>query len=199
MANDRPQEQFIKKNLSGEIRPLTTGNNQGQDQQAQDKCRHSVTINKNPLEVFTFWRDFKHLPLFMKDLAEVRILSPKKSHWVVKTEHSPNLEWDAEIVAERAGESISWRSVENSEVKQSGTVWFLRAPAGRGTIVKLAMDFEIPGGKLAELAAKFIGEDPDTVILTNLRRFKACMETGEIATIEGQSSGREHFVAKFSH
>jgi len=36
-----------------------------------------------------------------------------------------------------------------------------------------------------------LGEEPQVQIEEDLRRFKQLMETGEIATTEGQSSGRE--------
>jgi uncharacterized membrane protein len=53
------------------------------------------------------------------------------------------------------------------------------------------MDYSVPGGKLTEFLTFFSGESPDILILTNLHRLKAFLETGEIPTTEGQSSGRE--------
>jgi uncharacterized membrane protein len=38
--------------------------------------------------------------------------------------------------------------------------------------------------------AKLFGEEPEQQLGDDLRRFKQLMETGEIATTEGQSSGR---------
>ncbi len=151
----------------------------------------SITIGREPQEVFAFWRDFKNLPLFMKDLAEVQILSEKTSRWVVKLKSGFRTEWDAEIVEELPGQMIAWQSLEGSSVETSGRVWFLKSPGGRGTIVRLMMSYHVPGGKLAELAGKFTGEDPYNLTLTNLRRLKAYLETGEIPTTEGQPSGRD--------
>jgi hypothetical protein len=53
------------------------------------------------------------------------------------------------------------------------------------------MAYSVPGGKLTELVTLMSGESPQVLTLTNLRRLKALMETGEIATVEGQPSGRE--------
>lgn len=155
-----------------------------------DTSHYSVTIGKSPQEVFQFWRNFKNLSYFMKDLKEIQILSPKKSHWVVEIEAGLSVEWDAEIVAERTNEMIAWKSLDGSEVITSGSVWFRPAPAGLGTIVSLLLDYKIPGGKLTELLAKLTGEDPDTLAFVNLRRLKCYLETGEVATIKGQTSGR---------
>jgi uncharacterized membrane protein len=156
-----------------------------------EQSRHSVTIRKTPDEVFAFWRDFSNMPRFMKDITEVTVLSPTRSHWVVTLKHGPSVEWDAEIISERPGQMISWQSVGDSEVKQAGSVWFIKAPGDLGTIVRLSMNYTVPGGKLVEAATKLLGEDPDTLIIVNLRRLKAFLETGEIPTTEGQPSGRD--------
>ena len=126
----------------------------------------------------------------MKDLKKVKILSPKKSHWSVELKSGLKAEWDAEITAERTNEMISWKSLEGSQIETSGTIFFSPAPAGLGTVVSLTLDYKIPGGKATEVLTKLVGEDPDSLAFTNLRRLKAFLEVGEIATIEGQSSGR---------
>ena len=156
-----------------------------------EKSRHSVTIKKTPEEVFAFWRDFRNMPFFMKDITSVKVLSPKLSHWTVTLKNGPSVQWDAEIISERPGQMISWQTVGDSEVKQAGSVWFVKAPGNLGTIVRLAMNYTIPGGKLVEAATKLMGEDPDSLIIINLRRLKAYLETGEIPTTEGQPSGRD--------
>jgi hypothetical protein len=53
------------------------------------------------------------------------------------------------------------------------------------------MNYSIPGGKLTEWTTLFSGEDPDTLTITNLKRLKAFLETGEIPTTKGQTSGRK--------
>ncbi|MES3037355.1 MAG: SRPBCC family protein [Bdellovibrionota bacterium] len=157
----------------------------------RDKARQSVTIKKTPAQVFAFWRNFENLPFFMKDLKEVTEISKKVSHWVVELKNGAKVEWDAEIIAEREDQMISWKSIGDSEVTQTGTVWFTEAPSNLGTVVQLAMNYSVPGGKVTELITKLSGEDPETLILTNLRRLKAYLETGEIPTTEGQPSGRD--------
>lgn len=155
-----------------------------------DKSNYAVTIGRPVEEVYSFYRDFKNLTYFMKDLKDIQILSPKKSHWVIELKNGLKAEWDAEITNERTNEMISWQSLEDSEVETSGTVWFRPATAGLGTVVSLTLDYKIPGGKVTEFFTKFVGEDPDTLAFVNLRRLKAFLEVGEIATIEGQTSGR---------
>lgn len=52
------------------------------------------------------------------------------------------------------------------------------------------MEYNLPGGALTATLAKLFGEEPEQQIGDNLKRFKQLMETGEIATTEGQSAGR---------
>lgn len=156
-----------------------------------DKSHYAVTIGLPVEEVFSFFRDFENLPRFMKDLKKIKILDSKKSHWVVEVKGGFKAAWDAEITSERPNEMISWKSLKGSEVETSGAVFFMRAPADRGTVVSLTLDYKIPGGKLAELATLFTGDHPLELAFINLRRLKAYLETGEIPTTEGQPSGRE--------
>lgn len=163
------------------------------------KSRHAITIGVSPNEIYTFWRNFSNLALFMKDIETIEAISRIRSHWVVKLKSGAMTEWDADVIDDQPGHLISWRSVEGSDVSTVGTVWFEEATAKQGTVVRLAMDYHIPGGKLAELATFFTGESPEILIKTNLKRLKAYLETGEIPTTEGQPSGRQEDQKPVTH
>ncbi len=85
---------------------------------------------------------------------------------------------------------IAWRSLEGSDVDNAGSVHFERASGGRGTVVKVSLKYDPPGGVIGATIAKLFGEAPDQQIQEDLRRLKQVMEAGEIPTTEGQSSGR---------
>lgn len=163
--------------------------------QSEEKFHHSITINKSAAEIYTFFRNFGNLPFFMKDLISLTVKSETISHWVVQLEHGPKFEWDAEITEEKYGEMIAWKTIGKTEIEQAGVIWFSKAPVDRGTIVRMHMAYTIPAGKLGKLATKLIGEDPQSIILINLRRLKAYLETGEIPTVQGQPSGRDADLA----
>jgi len=160
------------------------------DGQAGVKVEKSVTINKPALELFRFWRDFNNLAQFMKHLESVRSIDDKKSHWVAKAPAGTTVEWDAEIINEREGELIAWRSLPGSEIENAGSVRFEAAPGNRGTMVKVSLIYNPPAGKFGAAVAKLFGEEPALQIHEDLRRFKMLMEAGEISTIHGQASGR---------
>ncbi len=72
----------------------------------------------------------------------------------------------------------------------AGSVHFQEATGGRGTEVKVSLKYDPPGGIVGATIAKLFGEEPSQQVEEDLRHFKQLMETGEIPTIEGQSSGR---------
>jgi hypothetical protein len=58
-----------------------------------------------------------------------------------------------------------------------------------GVEVGLEMQFSPPGGVISAKIAKLWGEEPEQQVQEDLRSFNRVMETGEIATTEGQPSG----------
>jgi len=155
------------------------------------KVEKTVTINKPADELYRFWRNFENLPHFMKHLKSVTVLSDKRSHWVATAPLDASVEWDADILEERENEFISWASVEGADIDNSGFVRFKPAPGNRGTEVKVVIEYNPPGGVVGSTIAKFFGEEPEQQVGDDLRRFKMIMEAGEIATTEGQPSGRK--------
>ncbi len=150
----------------------------------------SITINRTPKELYKFWRDFENLPRFMENLESVTRLDDTRSHWVALGPGGKEIEWDAEIYNEKEGELIAWRSLPGSDLANAGSVHFEPAPDGRGTYLKVTLNYNPPGGKAAALFAKLFGQEPGQLVEHNLKRLKQFIETGEIPTTEGQSSGR---------
>jgi uncharacterized membrane protein len=150
----------------------------------------SVTINAPPEQIYAFWRNFENLPRFMNNLEKVEVYGGKRSRWVAKGPAGKNVEWEAEIINEIPNELIGWRSIEGSEVDNAGSVHFTPATGGRGTEVKVILRYDPPAGKFGARVSKLLGEDPAINVQEDLRRLKMLIETGEIATIEGQAAAR---------
>jgi Predicted integral membrane protein len=150
-----------------------------------NQVKKSLIINRSPEELYQFWRDFENLPRFMKALESVSVTGDGHSHWVAKAPAGSTVEWDAEITEDRPGELIAWRSVEGSDVENSGSVRFENAPGGRGTIVKVQMNYKAPGGLIGEWVAKLTGDDPEQQAQEALRCFKQLMEVGEVVVSDG--------------
>ena len=150
-----------------------------------------VTVNRPAHELYGFWRDFTNLPRFMNHLASVSVLDDRHSHWVSRAPLGTRVEWDAEISDEQPDELLAWRSLPGSDVANDGSVRFSPAPAGRGTEVRVRLNYHPPAGPAGLAVAKLFGEEPDQQVREDLRRFKAVMEAGEAPTNDGQPSGRD--------
>jgi uncharacterized membrane protein len=153
----------------------------------------SVTIAKPHQELFQFWRRLENLPQFMRHLESVRELGDGRSHWTAKSPVGVHVEWDAEIVEEREGRSLSWRSLPGSRVHNAGTVTFEDAPGGRGTIVRVEMEAH-PGNALGRAVGRVLAPVTSRQVHEDLRRFKSLMEAGEIPTTDGQPAGHRSAI-----
>jgi uncharacterized membrane protein len=156
------------------------------------RVEKTMTIqNRSPEELYQFWRNFENLPMFMKHLKSVIVINERRSRWIAEAPFGNKVTWDAEIITDQVNQLIAWTSVEGADLDNSGFVRFTPAPAGRGTEVKVVVAYKAPGGALTVALAKIFGEEPEQQVSEDLRRFKMLMETGEIATIQGQSTGRQ--------
>jgi uncharacterized membrane protein len=161
-----------------------------QDRKESAFFRRTVTIRRPAAELFAFWRELAHLPLFMRHLDSVTVTGPETSHWVAKAPAGQTAAWDARITGEVEGQSLSWESIPGSQVENRGTVTFQPGPTDRGTEVTVAIAYAPPAGKPGQFIASLFGEEPEQQVSDDLIRFQALMETGEIPTTEGQTSGR---------
>ncbi|MFP5317076.1 MAG: SRPBCC family protein [Acidimicrobiia bacterium] len=153
------------------------------------KARTAITVNAPPQEVYARWRDLDRLPEFMYHLESVTTTGSGRSHWVAKAPGGTTVQWDAEITEDEPGRRLSWRSIEGSEIENSGTVRFLPAPKGQGTEIHVELSYAPPGGAVGAAVAKLFGEEPDQQVADDLRRFKQLVETGEIARSDGSPMG----------
>ncbi|WMT57573.1 SRPBCC family protein [Truepera radiovictrix] len=154
------------------------------------RIEQHVTINRSPEELYRVWRNLEGLPQIMRHLESVSELTEGRSRWTAKAPLGQSVSWEAEITQDLPGQIIAWRSLAGADVKNAGSVSFTALPGARGTDLKVVLAYEPPAGKVGAALAKLFGEEPEMQLREDLRRFKQRMETGEVATTEGQPSGR---------
>lgn len=154
------------------------------------KVEKTVTINKPAEELYRFWHNFENLPRFTRHLKNVKVYDDRRLHWITSAPLDSSVEWDAEIVDDRPNELIAWKSVAGADIDNAGSVQFKSAPGDRGTEVKVVTAYNPPAGAIGDAIATLFGENPKQQIGDDLARFKMLMEAGEIATNDGQPSGR---------
>jgi uncharacterized membrane protein len=143
----------------------------------------SVTVHRPVEEVYSFWRNFENLPRIMSHLEAVQVIDNKRSHWVVKAPVGAQVEWDAEIVNEVPNEVIGWRSLGNAEIANAGSVRFIPKEDGQSTQIKVSLEYVPPAGKVGEIIAMLLGEEPRVQLRDDLRNFKKAMESGELLAV----------------
>lgn len=154
----------------------------------------SVTINKPRHEVYLFWRDLTNLPRFMKHVESVAV-DGERSHWTVRAPAGRTVSWDAVIHNEIQDELLAWRTLPGAQVDHAGSVTFKDAPGGRGTELKIALQYNPPGGVISAVLSQLWGEEPTQQIEEDLRRLKQLLEAGEIISTEGQPKGAQRPAA----
>lgn len=169
---------------------------QGKKPETELHVTKSITINRPAEECYRFWHDFESFPRFMQHLEAVKITGDNRTHWKAKGPAGTSVTWDAELIADEPGQYLAWRSIEGSGIDNAGSVRFERAPGGRGTIVRVELHYVPPAGMAGAMLAKLFGEEPSQQIEEDLRRFKWLIETGEIPTTIGQTSGTRGVIGR---
>ena len=141
------------------------------------RVEHTVTIGRPREELYRYWRNLENLPRILRHVESVRVIDERRSHWVARGPAGRTVEWDAEIHNEVPGEIIAWKSLEGASVPNAGSVHFDEAPGGRGTEVRVILEYAPPAGRLgAAAAARLFEERPETQVREALERFKQVME-----------------------
>jgi uncharacterized membrane protein len=153
------------------------------------RVEHAVTVNLPADELYRYWRNFENLPHVMSHLVSVTDIGHGRSHWVAKAPMGKTAEWDAQLLNDDPGRIIAWASDTDDQFQNTGAVRFEQAADGRGTVVRIKLEYAPPGGIAGATVAKLFGESPDQQIREDLRRFKQVMETGETPTTTGQPRG----------
>jgi len=150
---------------------------------------NTVTVGRPREQLYEEWRDFTRFPRFMENVEKVEKLDGKRSRWTIKAPAGSAVVLVTRITEDKSPDSLAWESEPDSEIKTEGRVEFLDAGPGRGTMVRLAMRYDPPGGIVGKGLAKLFQREPKIQSRRDLHRFKSLMETGEIAT-NASPSGR---------
>ena len=87
-------------------------------------------------------------------------------------------------------ESLRFCARESDGRGERAIVEFRHAPGGRGTEVRVEIEYVPRAGALGAALAKIVGGDPTGQIRQDLKRFKQIVETGEVVLSDGPSLWR---------
>ena len=144
------------------------------------KLKKTIMVDRNAAALYTFWRNFENLPRISSILESVEVLDDTRSRWTALAPGEFPIRWDAEITRDIPNEMIGWRSLEGSVIETAGYVRFEPRP-GRGTLVRVALEYDLPVGRVGAAVASLLGKKPGAHVEELLHRFKQLMESGEAA------------------
>jgi uncharacterized membrane protein len=144
------------------------------------KLKKSVTVDGSAEQLYRFWRHLENLPRLFENVLSVDVIDHTRSSWTLKAPGGITLTWKAEITVDREDEMIGWRSLDGADIDNAGYIRFERATGGRGTVVRIALQYNPPAGRLGAAVSTLFGERPASQIQEALRKFKRLIETGEI-------------------
>ena len=137
----------------------------------------TVIINKPKEEVYSFWRKLENLPRFMKHLESVTIIDDKTSFWKAKVPGGiATIDWESEITMDRPNEQISWQSLPDSEIRNSGEVIFRDAGINK-TELQARISYDAPGGVIGESVAKLLNPLFAKMVKSEIESVKDHFET----------------------
>jgi uncharacterized membrane protein len=139
----------------------------------------TVHIEAPVEQAFAYWRNLENLPQWMSHVREVRYQGGDRYHWVVDGPAGAPVEWDSELLNVLENREMTWRSVEGSQVDNTGRVRFQQDGAGCRVIVQLR--YMPPGGVIGHVVAKAFGVDPKSSMDDDLNRMKGVIERGKPA------------------
>lgn len=162
----------------------------------QNLLGNTVLIGRSADELYAAWRDFTKFPSFMENVERVEALGGDRSRWTIKAPAGTSVEVVTSITEDKPNEAIAWKSDAESEITTEGRVEFIPAAPGRGTMVRLTMHYDPPGGIIGKGIAKLFQREPNIQARRDLKRFKSLMETGEVATNASPSARKSENPAE---
>lgn len=152
----------------------------------------SITVQKPAKEIYGEWAGLSGLPKFVEGVVGVGMGTDRTVE--VRAGGGADPSWSAtlraEILNEEPDHLIAWRSTGEPEVPHAGSVTLRELPFGRGTEVRVVIDYIPPKGAVRQRLDKALGRDPAEFLALSLFRFRQVMEAGELATTKGQPAGR---------
>lgn len=133
---------------------------------------HSNTVNKDINSVREFARKESSVKALMNDLPE-----DMKNFLDLK-------------LVDAAGPAIKYANHKDAKIQGELTLEFSEGPGGKGTVVRATATF-----------AKYTSKDdgPSDLINLFLKRMKAMIETGVLATTKGQPNGKDESDRQTKH
>jgi uncharacterized membrane protein len=110
----------------------------------------------------------------------------QRSRWLARGPLHMPLAWDADLIEDRPNTLLVWRSVPGADTDTMATVRLRELANGRGTEVRLRLEYAPPGGVAGVALAKLFHTLTVQQLKEDLRHFKQILEAGETPIVVPQ-------------
>jgi len=143
------------------------------------KIDESIVVDAPAQRVYAIWRNLENLPRLLSNVERVEVLDQTRSRWTVKGPASAPISWDAELINDKPGAIIAWRTLDSMLVNHAGSVTF--EPVGPSTRVHVSLQYDPPGGRFGHAVAALVSADAGSQMARDLAQFKRAVEDGRLA------------------
>lgn len=150
-----------------------------------------LTIGKSAEDLHALWRNPQTLPAISRDVATITPVDNDRARWVLPLPAGLHAEWETAVVDEEVGKSLHWQA--SGSPRHEGWLRLRPAPQGRGTEVALRFVFapaDSVSGTLLQPVQGLLKPVLKAAARKLLRNFKSFAETGEVPTLDGNTSAR---------
>jgi uncharacterized membrane protein len=172
---------FLYRGISGNC-PIsaTMGKRTGDKHANTVNIRTEFIVDRPRQVVYSYWRHLENLPKFLTHIKEIKEIGYDRSEWTLATPGDlAKVKWEAEIVEEEAGRTLSWRSLPGSTVENAGKITFADAFGG-GTILRVVISYRPPAGYIGSEIAEWLNPLFKQVVINDVNNFKEHIEAAGV-------------------
>ncbi len=152
------------------------------------RVERSIEVNAPVERCYAMWTDFENFPQFMKNVNFIRHKGDEGVWlWEVKGPLGKNVSWEAEVDSMQPNKAVSWHSVRDAEVNNSGAVTF-ESLADNRTRVNVVISYDPPAGAIGEFVAD-IFSNPEKMVEEDLHNFQELVENSSYTVGVGSRTG----------
>ena len=175
---------LLARGISGYCPVYDAASKSGKLKSSNVNIRTQITVNKNVSEVYAFWRKLENLPKFMSHIESVNETNKITSEWKAKGPAGiGSLSWKAQILMDEKDKLLSWHSLPDSTIDNSGKIYF-KDLGNDSTELDINLSYHAPLGIAGEAAAKLLNPLFEKMVIKDIQNLKNYLESGQIQTVE---------------
>jgi len=155
---------------------------------ASREVKATIAIDHPAHEVYAFYRDMTHFPLFLGDVMAVEAVDPDRYRWTIQGPLGSEIHWIIDILEARPDTLLRYGTETTEGLRAIWTTNF--EPVDRGTGVRVTQSLHMPFEPLSGVLLTLIGKSPQGEVEANLRRLKELLETGKVTTLAHAVPGK---------